>query len=181
MIRIKDSFKQFHIPADVSKWVAYYSNENSCPASIDWYRDSPLAEYKGGGYRAMNECLRTGKISCERDNIEGLQMHLLKCPLPESITVHRFVSWCELLTIYINTCFRREYVHPCFLSTTMLKEYYSMESIKANRIVIRINIVKGTCGICLPEVNPAKPEYEVLLAHHCKLKRRKLFEYTIEP
>ena len=129
----------------------------------------------------MNECLRGGDTRCERDNIEKLQAYLLKCHLPENIVVYRYVSWCEWLTICTNTFFRGEYVHPGFLSTTMLKNHYGMKAIKANRVTIRINVPKGTCGICLPEVNPQKPEYEVLLAHHCKVKKYGVFEYIIEP
>ena len=177
-----ENYYKFNTVQEVEEWVLKtYTNEELnelCVNNIE----SPLFFYKGNGYNFMNECIRAGFIgTCEEVDIKGLQDLLLSKTINESIQVYRFVDLKESYILWKNTRKNREYDYPSFLSTTLLKNQYSMENIKRNRYAISILIPKGTPGTFIPEVNRDFPEYEVLFPHHTKLRKKgwRLFEVVL--
>ncbi len=172
-------FKKFLCPQDVQTWIEHhYSNEQLINFSVRHQPDSPLAMYKGNGYKWMNERVRVGGIN-EPDILE-LQKSLMQQKIPESIQVFRFVDLKELVTLLWETRRQRSFEYPGFLSTTLLPEYYSMVDLIKDRTVISLFIEKGVCGMCLPEVNPNMPEFEILFPHHLKLNRMKWNQFLIK-
>jgi hypothetical protein len=142
-------------------------------------RDTALMEYKGGAYKEMNRCLRNGYTDSDTCDIAGLQSFLNQCCLPEDIVVYRFVSWKELLFLWGKGTLGRSFYYPSFLSTTMLPDSYSMEDIKKSRYKIRLYVPKDAPATFLPEINPDKPEFEVLLAHSLMIKKIGYYEFLI--
>ncbi len=168
-----NTYKRFETPSDVEKWVnSVYSKTELLETDVKHTNIQALTEYKGGLYRVMNEYLRKGIEDIQQDyDIQGLQLFLKSRTIKESIMAYRFISikeWCWLLW---KTYCHKETVYPAFLSTTLLKKYYSMDEIKRNRIAVEIKIPKGVNGTYISEVNPYLPEYEFLLPHHIRMKR----------
>lgn len=173
-------FREFHVPEDVRQWVSlHYSAEQLAIVTVGIGVDSPLADYKGGFFRIMNEYLRAGATKSEDYDIVGLQTMLLGCNLPDDIVVYRYVSLKEWLTIRFCTLRGATYTCPTFFSTTLLKKYYSMLDIKYGRLPIKILAPRGTPGTYLSEVNLEMAEYEILFAHHCSLKRNGFMSYIM--
>lgn len=134
--------------------------------------DSPLFEYKGGFYRHFNQLLRARLEDQEADyDITGLNAFISSFSVNTDLISYRYVSFKEYITLLRNTLFKRTYEYPCFLSTTLIDNLYSMDDIKYKRLLIKILIPKGTKGIILPEVNPKNPEFELLLPYRLKLQR----------
>lgn len=173
-------YKAFSTPKEVTQWVSSsYSPTQLSKLDVKNNLGSPLSDYKGNAYRIMNQYLRDGYTICNDYDIDGLQAILLSCSLPDSIVTYRYVSKRDWLKIYLGTMFGKIYQNPIFLSTTLLKKYYSMEEIKVRRICIKIYVPMGAPGTYIPEVNPNSPEFEVLFAHHSKLKRNGFKGYHI--
>lgn len=134
--------------------------------------DSPLFEYKGGYYRHFNQLIRAKAEQNQTDyDIMGLNAFLSSFSVNTNLITYRYVSFKEYITLFRSTLFKHTYEYPCFLSTTLIDTLYSMDEIKYKRILIKILIPKGTKGVILPEVNPERPEFELLLPYRLKLKR----------
>ena len=175
-------YKMFSKPKDVELWVnSNYTESELKRLSVSNNIDTPLADYKGGGYRLMNGYLRIHEEDKQNDfDIQGLQEFLLSKTIGEPIVVFRFVDIKELGMLWWNTRFGKTFKYSAFLSTTMLKDHYSMENIRKNRFLITINVPQGTNGTYLPEVNSKMPEYEILLPYHTKLKRIGFMTFEVE-
>lgn len=175
-------YRIFNNPQEVSAWVAsnYFDAEIS-QLDVRKNKDSPLGDYKGNAYKKINYIVRHG---CEKDqalyDIEGMQSLLLSHKIPENIMVVRYVDLLEFFIILWSTRWNRTYVYPQFLSTTLLKNAFSMDYLKKGRILINIQIPKGTYGAFLPEVNPNSPEFEVLFPYRMHIKRIKWTLYHLE-
>lgn len=104
-------------------------------------------------------------------DITGLNAFISSFSVNTDLISYRYVSFKEYITLLRNTLFKRTYEYPCFLSTTLIDNLYSMDDIKYKRLLIKILIPKGTNGIILPEVNPKNPEFELLLPYRIKLQR----------
>lgn len=174
-------YRHFASPAAVADWVALHYTEGQLQAlCVNDMLDSPLLDYKGGSYRDMNTHLRMGVENLHSPyDISGLQKLLKGYQLPEGVETHRFVCWKEWLKLFWNTRHNRVYTYPSFLSTTLLKDYYSMDEIKKGRIVITILAPCGSTGTYLPEVNEEAPEFEILFPHHTSLRRISFSKYQI--
>ena len=139
-----------------------------------------LLFYKGNGYKRMNNYVRNGIVDTNNiGDVNSLQELLLSKIIRESIEVYRFINLKELMILLKNTSKKRVFEYPSFLSTTLLWKYYSMEDIKKGKICIAIRVPKGTHGTYIPEINPSRPEYEILLPHHLKIKRINLTTFEI--
>ena len=164
-------------PEDVDLWVARcYTEEELDELSAAYSQDSPLANYKGGLSHHMNAIAR---VHGEAEGVADLQKLLLSKTIREPIAVYRFVCFGELLRLWWYTQRNKLYEYPHFLSTTLLKNHYSMENIKRNRLPIMIGIPQGIPGTFLPEVNPEQPEFEILLPHHLQVSRISWNKYVI--
>lgn len=134
--------------------------------------DSPLFEYKGGYYRHFNQLLRAKAEHLQTDyDITGLNAFISSFSVNSDLITYRYVSFKEYITLFRSTLFKHTYEYPCFLSTTLIDNLYSMDDIKYKRLLIKILIPKGTKGVILPEVNPKNPEFELLLPYRLKLQR----------
>ncbi len=175
-------FRIFNIPEEVVEWTNdHYTDQELESLDIKNNLNIPLADYKGSGYHGMNEYIRLGYIeNQEVFDIKGLQNFLNTKILKDSIQVYRFVDAKELVTLWWNTRRNKQYFYPGFLSTTLLKEHYSMPYIREKRVAITIKIPKGTHGTYVAEVNPKMPEYEILLPYHTKLKRIGFMTFEVE-
>ncbi|MCD7823908.1 MAG: hypothetical protein LUG86_07855 [Oscillospiraceae bacterium] len=168
------SYRKLSTPEDVEQWVKLnYSDEEI--AKITEYQnssDSPLQKYKGGMYRWINSMVRGGYTEKNEEcDIPELQMFLSSWILDDDIVVYRFVDLLELRVLLKNTVKHSEYTCHNFLSTTLLKKYYSMDDIKKHRFTIKIQVGKGSHGVYLPEINKDRPEYEILFPYDSKLTR----------
>ena len=175
-------FRIFNIPEEVVEWTNdHYTDQELESLDIKNNLNTPLADYKGSGYHGMNEYIRFGCID-DQDvfDIKGLQSFLSSKKLKDSVQVYRFVDVRELVILLWNTRGNKVYEYPGFLSTTLLKEYYSMSYIRQKRVAISIRIPKGTHGTYVAEVNPKMPEYEILLPYHTKLKRIGIMTFEVE-
>lgn len=178
-------FHRFSTPEEVQKWVQqYYTYEELKELEelerVQDTRISALLFYKGNGYRRMNYCVRNGITDTNGIvDVNSLQQLLLSKRIKESIEVYRFIDFKELMLLLRNTLRKHMFEYPSFLSTTLLQEYYSMGDIKRGKILITIRIPEGTSGTYLPEINPDRPEYEILLPHHLKLRRINWNTYEI--
>ena len=172
-------YRCFSNPEEVDKWVEnFYTNEELKELGED--KIFALLFYKGIGYNYMNNCVRHGITNPEDVvDIESLQELLLSKRIKEAIEVCRFVDFNELKILWRNTAGKRVYEYPAFLSTTLLRDYYSMDNIKRGRFPITIKIPEGVRGTYLPEINPYMPEYEILLSHHTKMRRISLFVFEV--
>lgn len=166
-------YRKFSTPEEVEAWVKkHYTEDELREGNALENVESTLAFYKGVGYRYLNECGRGGKEELkDMFDIESLQQQLLSRTIKDDIAVYRFVDKRELDILLRNTSRKRIYEYEGFLSTTLLREYYSMEDIRRRRVPITILIPKGTSGTYLPEVNSDRPEFEILLPHHLKIKQ----------
>lgn len=180
-------YKRFTSPEDVKTWVSsHYTQKQLDEFDMNLHMDGPISDYKGSGYRAMNEIIRAGakygitELNSAGYDILGLQGQLMKMKTPENIIATRFINMKELLIIRKATCFGKAMIYNGFLSTTLLKEYYSMDDKKHGRIPISLFIPVGTPGMYLPEVNPNCPEYEFLLPYGVKLKHIGNMKYIIQ-
>ena len=173
-------YKALSTPEEVTQWVSSsYSPTQLSKLDVKNHLNSPLADYKGNFSHIINKYLRAGYIKCKEYDIEGLQAILLSCSLPENIITYRFISLREWIKIRLGTFLGEVYEIPIFLSTTLLKKHYSMDDKKLGRICIKIYVQRGTHGTFIPEVNPQNPEFEVLFAHHSKLKRKGFSGYIM--
>lgn len=174
-------YKNFSNSQEVREWVLdNYSCAELDEVDVTKNKDTPLYDYKGGFYRIMNEYLRGGFEEEQTEyDIKGLQTFLKSRWITENIEVYRYVGIGEFLSLIKGTRRRQLYEYPCFLSTTMLKNEFSMQEIKEHRLCIRIRIPNGTEGTYIQEVNPYMPEYEILIPYRKKLKRINLFTYEI--
>lgn len=172
---------QLNTPGEVVSWVEkHYTNEQLTSFTVRKGIDSPLDDYKGSGYRRINEIIRYGYVSdSEIFDIVGLQSMLLNTYIPENIIAYRFVDIREYFILLWNT--RRGYIYkyPGFLSTTLLKKFYSMEYIKNGRITIKLFVDKECHGMYLPDVVARNPEYEILFAHYTTIERVSLRQFRI--
>lgn len=170
-------YHRFSTPDEVQTWVQqYYTYEELKELEelekVEDMKISALLFYKGNGYRHMNYCVRNGITDTNGIvDVNSLQQLLLSKRIKESIEVYRFIDFNELIILLRNTSRKHTFEFPSFLSTTLLWEYYSMEDIKRGRFRISIRIPEGTAGTYLPEINHDRPEYEILLPHHLKLRR----------
>lgn len=176
-------FKEFHTPEEVDTWVS----QSYSDAQLEYYDLnkqpllSPLSLYTGSISKNINSFLRNGALSDSFSHFEGLQFDLCQNSLPESITTWRFVTPQEMLSLWWKTAFGRIYVNPTFVSTTLLRDFFSGQA-RSSGIVIRINAPKGTPGMYITELNNAAiTEYEVLFAHHLLFKRTGNLTYEIIP
>lgn len=170
---------QLNTPSEVVSWVEkYYTNEQLTSFTVRRGIDSPLDDYKGNGYRRINEIIRYANKS-EIFDIAGLQSMLLDTYIPENIIVYRFVDIREYFILLWHTRRGHMYKYPGFLSTTLLKNFYSMEYIKNGRITIKLFVDKNCHGMYLPEVVAKNPEYEILFAHHTMIERVSLRQFRI--
>ena len=141
---------------------------------------SPLFNYVGGSYSFINQCLRLNAEENQTDyDIIGLQKFLCGFTIPDNLVTTRFVSIKEYMTLIWNTRLKRKYIYPCFLSTTLIKDLYRLNDIRNHRISIKILVPKGTKGSYIPEVNPQKPEFELLIPYRVKMKRKNLNTFII--
>ena len=177
------NFKEFQTPEEVDAWVSKsysdtqlkYFDLNKQPLL------SPLSLYTGSISNRINTLLRKGALSDGFSHFEGLQFDLCRNTLPESITTWRYVTLQEMLSLCRATMFGKVYVNPAFVSTTLLRDYFSGQAC-SNGIVIRINAPKGSPGMYITELNNAAiAEYEVLFAHHLSYKPTGKLTYEIIP
>ena len=175
-------YKKFNSPQEVSIWVASnYSEAEIFQLDVRKNIASPLGDYKGNAYRKINYIIRHGgERNQELYDIEGIQSLLHSHKIPENIMAVRYVDLHEFLILLWNTRWHRTYIHPQFLSTTLLKDAFSMDYLKKWRIPINIQIPQGTYGAFLPEVIPDNPEFEVLLPYRMLITRIKFNLYHIE-
>lgn len=169
-----DKYHRFSTPEEVQTWVKQYYTYEELKELEDYekIKDNKIPAllfYKGNGHEHMNHCVRNG-ITDTNDivDVNSLQRLLLSKSIKESIEVYRFINIKELKILLRNTSGKRAFEYPSFLSTTLLWEYYSM---KKGKFLISIRIPEGTAGTYLPEINYDRPEYEILLPHHLKLRR----------
>ncbi len=175
------NYKRFKTVSDVDNWVnkVYSSQELEKLSNLNDI-ESPLNWYKGSGYSYMNELVRAGAYNYkETFDLPALQHLLTSFYIPENIVVYRYVDIKELLILIKNTFKKKEYLYEGFLSTTLLKNQYSMDYIKKNRIAIEIYVEKGCKGVYIPEVNLNHREFEILFPYHSKIARNSLFKYKI--
>lgn len=167
-----NQYRSFSSPKEVEAWISRtYSKLELQDLTRESNPDSPLFDYKGNAYKVINTMLRNGSMQSQDYDISGLQTLLKSKTIPENIQVYRYVDLRELLTLHWHTVCGKEYLYPSFLSTTLLKDFYSMDNIKRCKFAIMLLVMKGSHGTYIPEINPDLPEYEILLPYHIKLKR----------
>lgn len=177
-----DSFKEFSTRESLDAWISANYDYEYINLMKNVYKDFsfPLGDYKGMSFKKYNEVARTGCGSeADKQSVRKIQNFITQYKIPKSIKVYRFVDIKELLLLYTNTIFNRIYTYPQFLSTTLTTEFFGIPTIKDGRFVISIIVPIGTNGIYFPEINPKRPEYEILLPHHTKLKRIGHMEFQI--
>lgn len=178
---------RFSSPEILKTWVdSHYSQTQLDEFDANLHVDDPISDYKGGASQRINEAIRVctkhgiTDIKLEGIDISGLQTQLTKMKVSKNIVATRFTDLKELCIIRKATLFGRAMVYNGFISTTLLKEYYSMEDIKRGRIPISLYVPAGTSGMYLPEVNPEHPEYEFLLPYGMKLKHIGYMKYLVQ-
>ena len=173
----------FHTPSEIEDWVnQHYTSQELQELTMQNNLDSPLAWYKGNGFKCMNYTIRMGfPNSTDPIDLPALQSLLHEHHIPENLVVYRFVDWREFLILLWNTRFGRHYSYPGFLSTTLLKDHYNMEDIKAGRTIIELYVPADCPGTYLPEVVKENPEFEILFPHHCSIRRISWRKYEIVP
>ena len=179
---VEQVFYRFSTPESVDEWVKiHYTQEEINRINIEFQdSESALSEYKGNYSKVINYYVRKELENNQNTyNIAELQAFLFSRIIEDNIEVYRFVSLAELFALWKNTIRGKIYTYPNFLSTTMLKKYYSMMEIKYCRLPIIIRIRKGTPGTYIPEVNVEMPEFEILIPYRSKLKRINLTTYEI--
>jgi len=175
-------YKRFKTPEEVVMWVhENYSHDQLDEFDMRKHIDDPIADWKGSSYRRINELIRADRWE-EYENIDiaGLQKQLLNMTVADDICASRFVDFYEYCFLLIETRFRRVAEYKGFLSTTLLKNYYSMDDIKRNRITIDILIPKGTPGMFIPEVNPKRPEFEFLMPLGLHIRRLDIKTFLVD-
>ena len=171
----------FRTPFEVEDWVnQHYTAPELQELTMQNDLDAPLAYYKGSAYKCMNQIIRKGyPENTDLFDLPGLQSLLHKHRIPENLVVYRFVDWREFLILLWNTRFRKTYSYPGFLSTTLLKDHYSMDAIKNGRTIIELYVPAGCPGTYLPEVVKEHPEFEILFPHSCSIRRIGWKKYEI--
>ena len=175
------NYRTFHTPFEVEAWVSqHYTQAELDELNMRNDLDSPLAYYKGSAYKYMNQIIRKGyPDNTDLFDLPGLQCLLHKYRIPEDLVTYRFVDWMELAVLAWNTRLGNHYSYPGFLSTTLLKDHYSMEEIKHGRTIIELHVPKGCPGAYLPEVVTYNPEFEILFPHSCSIRRIGWRKYEI--
>ena len=179
---IGQDFYRFTTLESVSDWLKlHYTQEDLVNIANEVQDDeSALSEYKGNYSRVINNYVRNGQENNQTEyGIMKMQEFLISRTIDDDIEVHRFVSMAELFELWKNTIKGRVYKYPCFLSTTMLKENYSMMEKRRCRVAISIRIRKGTFGTYIPEINSELPEFEILMPYRLKIKKINLITYEI--
>ena len=176
-------YKKFRTPDEVDQWVhSSYSEKELLETDVHYDTTiQPLKQYKGEYCYIMNEYIRKGYADIQKDyDIRGLQNFLQSRTIKDSIEAYRFISLKEWCYLFAKTRCHSELPYPSFLSTTLLKEYFSMEQIKnQSPIAITIRIPKGAAGTYICEANPERPEYEYLLPYYTKIKRISLKTFEV--
>ena len=177
------NYRTFHTPSEVEEWVSqHYTQSELDELNIRNDLDSPLAWYKGNGFKRMNYTIRMGfPNSNDPIDLPSLQNLLHSHLIPENLVVYRFIDWREFAILLWNTRLGRCYTYPGFLSTTLLKDHYSMEEIKHGRTIIELHVPKGFPGAYLPEVVTYNPEFEILFPHSCSIRGIGWRKYEIVP
>lgn len=177
------NYRIFHTPSEVEVWVQqHYTTQEIDELTVQNDLDSPLAYYKGNGFKCINYTIRKGyPDSRDPIDIPGLNQLLHKYKIPDDLMVYRFVDWIEFFVLLWNTRFGKSFSYPGFLSTTLLKDHYSMEDIKNGRAIIELHVHAGCPGTYLPEVRRERPEFEILFPHHCSIRRIGWRKYEIVP
>lgn len=177
------NYRIFHTPPEVEAWVQqHYTVQEIDELTVQNDLDSPLAYYKGSAYKYMNQIIRKGYAeNTDLFDLPGLNQLLHRRHIPENLVVYRFVDWKEFLILLWNTRFRKTYSYPGFLSTTLLKDHYSMGYIRNGRTIIELYVPAGCPGTYLPEVVKENPEFEILFPHHCSIRRIGWRKYEIIP
>ena len=170
-----EDFQKFSSPEEVEKWVERnYTKNQLNKFNLSLNLEEPIALYKGSGYQRMNGILRAKTrdkgIKLPHDII-SFQEQLSGMKAPGDMVATRFAGLGEAIRLFRLTIFKKVVVFDSFLSTTLLKDYYSMSNIKNGRVPISIYIPKGTPGMYIPEVNPDLPEFEFLIPYGVMLKR----------
>lgn len=176
-------FKEFFTPEEVDVWAS-----NNYPQIVLEHFDlnkqaplSPLSLYTGSMSHRINTALRRGALSDDFSHFQGLQYDLCQYALPENITVWRYITFQELLFWWRATAFKRTYINPAFVSTTLLLHAFNGQA-RESGFVIRIDAPKGTpCAYITELESAAIAEYEVLFAHHLAFKRTGKRSYEIIP
>lgn len=178
----RQEFYKFSTPESVSDWVKLHYTQKDLD-SIDkelHNSESALSEYKGNYSKVINDYVRKGQENNQKTyDIVKMQEFLTSRIIDDNIEVYRFVSIAELFNLWKNTIGDRVYEYPSFLSTTMLKKYYSMKNIRYCRVAISIRIRKETFGTYIPEINADMPEFEILMPYRLRIKRINLITYEI--
>lgn len=176
----------FKTEADVEDWAKQnYSEEQLCRLKVSRTFNSKvpwaLAAYKGNLSEKINGILRDDPCKIETDErLKEFQDLICSYSIPTEVTVYRFVSSKEYCWLDSATRFGKICVYNGFLSTTLLGDRYrELYSRVHRRILIQIDVPKGTKGTYLPEVNPDMPEFEVLFPHGTRLKKVWFNKYTI--
>jgi len=169
--------------AELEAWI----NRNYTKTQLDYLKasvnnvDSPLFFFVGEGHRRINRELRNNSQQENGDSrIDELQRIVSSFSVSENIITYRYVDKNEYRCFRRKTAFKRTYVYPCFCSTTLIKDLYSIDEIKCNRRVIKIYIPKGTQCVYIPEAVENSPEYELLLPYHTKFKRLDINSFIVE-
>ncbi len=178
---METEYREFSSPEEVYNWVnASYSPEQLYEFDCVNNQDTVVGDYKGGYYKYMNAYINLMGIEKYDDyGTKNLQAALMRCSVPENIVVTRFVPVKEWLMLLRQTRRNKVHEYKCFLSTTLLKNNYSLDEIKHHRIPIKIYVAKGIPGMCIPEVNPEAPEFELLFPCKTKIKRVGLISFMI--
>ncbi len=169
--------------AELEAWI----NRNYTKTQLDYLKasvnnvDSPLFFFVGEGYRRINRKLRNSPQQENDDfRIDELKRIVSSFSVSENIITYRYVDKNEYRCFRRKTAFKRTYVYPCFCSTTLIKDLYSIDEIKCNRRVIKIYIPKCTQCVYIPEAVENSPEYELLLPYHTKFKRLDINSFIVE-
>ena len=177
-----DKYTKLKTVEDLNNWLS----RNYTKEQLEYIQaeannpDSPLYFYFGEGYRAYNRCLRKNLEKSQTDyDIEGLQKMICSFSTTENLVAYRYISKDEFSVLTQNTYSKKEYVYPCFMSTTLLNKLYNVQQIIQGRKLIKIYIPKGTHGMYIPDIFPDSPEYEFLLPYRIKLKRKWLKSFIV--
>lgn len=176
----------FRTEEDVTNWVNQNYSEkelqrlNIFPAASSEVPRALIA-FKGISYKAINEYLRKNPDGTEtNEKLCEFQNCILERCIPTDVTVYRYVTFKEELWLNFSTQRGKICSYHGFLSTTLLEQRYrELHPEIQGRSVIEIQVPKGANGVYLPEVNPTKPDFEVIFPHKTKLECIGVNKYKI--
>lgn len=130
---------------EVKEWLeANYTKEERHLLDVQKNAASPLVDYKGNYYAKINDLIRNGKEKIQSIyDIEGMKTCLCSFRICEDIMSFRYVDLKELLIILWKTNGGRSYIYPQFLSTTLLKDAFSMDYLKKGEDFNQLADTKG--------------------------------------